>query len=135
MLLYLAANSQAETAYAVHQCARFTHNPKTSHGNAVKRICHYLQGTKTKDMILNLSKQLSVDCFVDVDFAGQWNVEDPQDPLCVQSHTGYVLMVGNCPVQWVLKLQTEVAVSTTEAEYIALSTLFWTYSNSQSHQQ
>ena len=27
MLLYLAANSHPEIAYAVHQCARFTHNP------------------------------------------------------------------------------------------------------------
>ena len=116
MLLYLVENSQPEIAYAVHQCARFTHNPKASHGNAVKRICHYLKRMKTKGMILNPSKQLLVDCLVDVDFAGQWNVEDPQDPLCVQSCTGYILMVGNGPVQWVLKLQTEVAVSTMEAE-------------------
>ena len=28
MLLYLAANSQPEIAYTVHQCAQFTHNPK-----------------------------------------------------------------------------------------------------------
>ena len=32
----------------------------------------------------------------------------------------YVLLIGNCPVLWVSKLQTEVAVSTMEAEYIAL---------------
>ena len=36
MWLYLVANSRPEIAYAVHQCARFTHNPKASHGAAVK---------------------------------------------------------------------------------------------------
>ena len=36
MLLYLVANSRPEIAYAVHQCARFTHNPKASHRAAVK---------------------------------------------------------------------------------------------------
>ena len=122
MLLYLVANSHPEIAYVVHQCARFTHNPKASHRAAVKRICHYSQGTKTKGLILKPSKQLTVDCFVDADFAGQWNVENPEDPLCVKSQTGYVLLVGNCPVHWVSKLQSEISVSTMEAEYISLST-------------
>ena len=72
-------------------------------------------------MILCPSKQLTVDCFV-ADFARQWNMEDPQDALCVKSHTCYILMVGNCPVHWVSKLQSEIAISTMEAEYIALST-------------
>ena len=121
MLLYLAANSHPKIAYAVHQCARFTLNPKASHRAAVKRICRYLQGKKTKGLILKPSKQLTVDCFVDADFAGQWNVENPEDPLCVKSQMGYVLLVGNCPVHWVSKLQSEISVSTMEAEYISLS--------------
>ena len=63
-----------------------------------------------------------IDSCIDADFAGQWNVEDPHDPLCVKLRTGYVLLVGNCPVHWVSKLQTEIVVSTMEAKYIALST-------------
>ena len=121
VLLYLVANFQPEIAYAVHQFAQFTHDRKASHGNAMKRICQYLKGKKNNGMILFPSKQLTVDCFVDSDFAGQWNAEDPEDPLCVKSQTGYVLMVGNCPILWVSKLHTEIAVSTMEAEYIALS--------------
>jgi hypothetical protein len=65
--------------------------------------------------------ELKLDCYVDADFAGLYNVEDAQDPVCVKSRTGYVLTLGNCPLIWVSKLQTEVALSTTEAEYIALS--------------
>ncbi len=41
--------------------------------------------------------------------------------MCVKSRTGYVMMLNDCPVHWVSKLQTEISLSTTEAEYIALS--------------
>ena len=75
-----------------------------------------------KQMLLCSTHELIIDCFVDGAFAGPWNVEDPHDPLCVKSRTGYVLMVGKCPVHWVSKLQSEVGVSMMEAEYIALST-------------
>ena len=39
MMLYLAANSRPDISFAVHQCARFTHNTKASHEEAVLRIC------------------------------------------------------------------------------------------------
>ena len=63
-----------------------------------------------------------VDCFMDADFARQWNSEDPHDPLCIKSHTGHILMVDNCPIQWVSKLQMEITVSMMEAKYVALTT-------------
>ena len=122
MLLYLVYNFHPKIVYAVHQCARFSHNPKASHGAAVKQICRYLQGTKTKGLILKPTKQLTVDCFVDEDFAGQWNVENPEDPLCVKSRPCYVPLVGKCSVHWASKLQSEISVSMMEAEYISLST-------------
>ncbi len=39
----------------------------------------------------------------------------------MKSRTGYVITFASCPVLWCSKLQTEIALSTTEAEYIALS--------------
>ena len=51
-----------------------------------------------------------------------WNVEDPEDPTCcVKSRTSYVIRLGNVPVVWKSKLQTLIAVSTMEAEYVSLS--------------
>ena len=64
---------------------------------------------------------LNIDYYVDSDFAGLWRYEDSQDPTCVRSRTGYTIMIGGYPVLWSSKLQTKIALSTMEAEYIALS--------------
>ena len=122
MLLYLSSNSRPDIAFAVNQCARFSHCSKLLHELAVKRIGRYLAGTKTKGLIINPHTTLSLQMYADADFAGLWNVEDANDPTCVKSHSGYVITLGNIPVLWGSKLQTEIATSTMHAEYIALST-------------
>ena len=120
MLMYLSSNSRPDIQYSVHQCARFNHFPKRSHEDAILRICRYLQGTKHLGLKFKPDGAMKLDCYVDADFCGLHGVEDTQDPVCVKSRTGYCLTLGNCPLIWVSKLQTEVALSTTEAEYITL---------------
>ena len=105
----------------MQQCARFTHNTKASHEEAVLRICRYLKGTINDGMIFKPCKDSTLDCYVDADFAGLWGHEDPLDPICVRSRTGFVITMANCPLVWVSKLQTEIALSTLHAEYVALS--------------
>ena len=122
MLLYLLGHSRPELAFSVSQCARYTFHPKMSHEIALKRIGRYLQGTRTKGMIMKPTNDLNLDCYVDSDFAGLWSFEDDQDPTCVKSRTGFIMLLGGCPLMWSSKLQTEIALSTMEAEYIALST-------------
>ena len=80
-----------------------------------------LAGTKDKGWIFNPTEDLTLDCYVYADFAGLYGVEDNQDPVCIKSSTGYCLTLGGCPLVWVSRLQTEIALSTAEAEYIALS--------------
>ena len=87
----------------------------------MKRICRYLQGTKKNGIVFNSSKKLVVDCYADADFAGLWGHEDPQDPICAKSRTGFVVIFANCPLLWVSKLQTEIALSTLHSEYVSLS--------------
>ena len=119
--MFLVANSRPDIAFAVHQCARFTHCTKKSHEQAVIRICRCLKGTMMDGMIFRPSKNLRVDCYADADFAGLWGSEDPQDPVCVKLRMGYVVTIANCPLLWVTKLQSEHALSTLHAEYVALS--------------
>jgi hypothetical protein len=121
MLQYLAQNSRPDIAFAVNQCARFSHDPKLVHELAVKHICRYLKQTRTEGLIFSPTKELTMDCYVDADFAGLWNSEAPEDPNCVKSRTGYIITLAGCPMIWGSKLQQMIALSTTEAEYLALS--------------
>jgi hypothetical protein len=73
MLLYLE-NTRPDIQFAVNQCARFMQNPRAPHARAVKKICRYLKGTRTKGLCFkatpsNPSKPLRVDCYVDASFA------------------------------------------------------------------
>ena len=87
----------------------------------MKRICRYLAGTIDNGLMYIPDKGMKLDCYVDTDFAGLWGAEDSQSTLAVKSRTGYVLKLGNCPLVWVSKLQSLIALSTVESEYIALS--------------
>eukprot|EP00804_Cyclotella_cryptica_P020131 CCRYP_014912-RA/>CCRYP_014912-RA protein AED:0.34 eAED:-0.30 QI:0/-1/0/1/-1/0/1/0/430 len=120
MLLYLAGHTRPDIAYAVNCCARYMFCPKRSHELALKRIGRYLKATRDRGLVLNPSKLLKVDCYPDADFAGLYGHENPSDPSCVKSRTGFVITVANCPVFWQSKLQTETALSTMEAEIVTL---------------
>jgi hypothetical protein len=125
MIGYLQGHSRSDTTFATSQCARFIHCPKRSHEEALERIGQYMKATGDKGLILhpkNHEVRLDIDCYVDADLAGLWGYEDKQDPSCVKSRTGYVISIAYCPVLWVSRLQTDIATSTMEAEYSALST-------------
>ena len=122
MMMYLAQNSRPDIAFAVHQCARVSHNPQASHEEAVKRVCRYLKGTRSEGLIFEPDGDvLQLDCYVDADFAGNWGSEDPSNPVSVKSRTGFVIKLAGCPLIWCSKLQQMIALSTTESEYLALS--------------
>ena len=117
---FLEKSTRPDIAYAVHQCARFSNDPKDSHGKAVKYIGKYLQGTQDKGIILN-PKDHSFDNWVDADFIGNWNKQTAEvDPSVAKSRTGFIIMYAGCPLVWGSRLQREVALSSTEAEYNAI---------------
>jgi hypothetical protein len=121
MLQYLQGHSRPDITYAVSQCARFVHSPRRSHEIALEHLGRYLKFTSDKGLVLRPSGNIELDCYVDADFAGLWPHEDKEDPTCVKSRTGFVICVSDCPVIWISKLQHEIALSTMEAEYNALS--------------
>ena len=121
MCMYLCNNSRPDISFAVSQCARFTHNPTEKHALYLRRIGRYLLATRDKGLTMSCSKDWKIDCYVDADFAGLYGHEDHADPNSVKSRTGFVIMVGNCPIIWSSKLQTEITLSTMEAEYVACS--------------
>jgi hypothetical protein len=67
------------------------------------------------------NKNLSLDAYCDGDFAGELHQEFAhlRDPYL--SHTCFIIVLAGVPIHWSSKLQTEIALRSTEAEYIALS--------------
>ena len=122
MLLYLSSNTRPDIQFAVHQVARFTHNPKRSHGQALKRIIRYLIHSPDEGIRFTPNLSEGLNCYVDADFAGLWGHEDEQDPVSVRSRTGFTLTLFGCPIIWKSVLQTEQTLSTLAAEYVAFST-------------
>ena len=101
MLQYLQVHTRPDISFAVSQCSRYIHHHTIMHITALKRIGRYLLKTSEKGIILKLSSKLTVECYVDADFAGLWNSEDHSDESCVKNRTGYVLCISKCPVLWI----------------------------------
>lgn len=110
-----------DITFAIHQCARFSSNPTALHELAVKCIGHYLLATKTKGLILHPTNDFKLSMFVDADFTGMWHHEYSELCKCSLSCTGHIILYCSCPIHWASKLQSEIVLSTTESEYIALS--------------
>ncbi|KAH9750255.1 hypothetical protein KPL71_013814 [Citrus sinensis] len=109
-LLYLTA-SRPDIMFSVYLCARFQSCPKESHILAVKRIFRYLIGTINLGLWYPRGTHIDLTCYSDADFAG-YKVDR-------KSTSGTCHFLGHSLVSWFSKKQNSVALSTTEAEYIA----------------
>ena len=121
MLSYLQGHNRPDISMAFHQTSRFCNDTKLSHEKAIMRLGRYLLGTQTKGIVYNPKKSKGYECYVDVDFSGGWIQADSENAENVMSRTGYVIAYAGCPILFFSKLQTEIALSTAESEYIALS--------------
>jgi hypothetical protein len=64
---------------------------------------------------------MGIQCSVDADFAGGWNINTSTIADNVILRTGFVTTYANCPIYWASCLQTEIALSMAKTEYIAMS--------------
>ena len=107
----------------MHPCARFSESPSRSHAEAVKHIGRYLLATRDKGPIICPNDQWHFECWADADFAGNWHQQDAHiDPMTSKSCSGSIVCFAGASTPWTSKMQTITALSTTEAEYITLST-------------
>ena len=120
-LNYLEKGSRPDLSYSVHQCARFSSQPKVEHSKAIRRIIQYLAGTSDRGTIFKPDTSRGLQVHVDADFAGNWDPIDTRNIDTARSRHGYVITLAGCPVCWKSQLQTEVALSSTESEYTGLS--------------
>ena len=122
-LNFLEKSTRPDISVSVHQCARFSEQPKRSHAEAVKSFGHYLLATKDKGLIIHPNELRYFECWVDADFSGNWRPQDAHnDPMTAMSRSRWMVRYTGAPIMWASKMLTITALSTTKAEYIALST-------------
>jgi hypothetical protein len=113
-LLYLAMATRPDIAYSVILLARFASNPSLEHIDAINNVFKYL--SKTKDIGIIYTKDNNINYisgYCDADYTG--------DITSAKLTSGYIFYIANGPITWKSKLQTIIAQSTTEAEYIAIN--------------
>ena len=111
LLQYIALATHPDISYAINKLAQFLNNPGQAHLEAATRVLHYLKGTKK--WTLNLGGPIAnIAGFTDSDWGA-----DCDD---WKSIWAYIFRMGNGAISWKLKKQTSVALSSVEAEYMAM---------------
>ena len=112
-LLYLSMKTRPDITFAVSLAARYSSKPTSQHLKAVKRIFRYLQGTIHYGLLFKRSETKAILGYSDSDWGG--------DVADSKSTSGYLFQLGGTAISWQSKKQSCVALSTAEAEYIALA--------------
>jgi hypothetical protein len=110
-LMYAATSTRPDIAFAVSILSQFMRNPARTHWEAAKDVIRYLKGTATVRLTLGAEAQ-GLEAYVDSDWASQPHRH---------SMSGYAVLLHGTPVAWSSRKQSLIALSTAEAEYIALT--------------
>lgn len=111
-IMYIAVCTRPDIAYAASLLSQYNNCYSETHWKAAKRVLRYLKGTIDYTIVYEKST-FCVDGYIDADWAS--------NQLDRRSYTGYVFKIGESAVSWESRKQRTVALSSTEAEYMALS--------------
>lgn len=112
-LLYAALGTRPDIAFAVQHLSQFTKNPGPEHVAAVKHLYRFVKGTPDKGITFLRSAGLEIRAYLDADWA--------QSLVDQKSISGHVFTQAGGAISWGSKKQVSVALSSLEAEYVALS--------------
>ena len=112
-LLYLSQVTRPDIAYIVNSLSRYNSQPTNEHWVALKRVMRYLKATMHMKLVYKRNINGKITGYCDSDWAN--DIEDRR------SCTGYIFLFQGAAISWNSKKQQTVALSTSEAEYMALS--------------
>ena len=118
---YLSGTHRPGIIFSIHKCAKNSIDPKKIHKEAIKRIGRYLKNTEDKGLFFTSDVLNGLECYANAYFTVAWCREDADQVGSVLSRNVYIIKFANCPIVWGSKIQTEVPLLTTKAEYISLS--------------
>uniref|UniRef100_A0AAV1VK26 Integrase catalytic domain-containing protein n=1 Tax=Peronospora matthiolae TaxID=2874970 RepID=A0AAV1VK26_9STRA len=112
-IMYLMVATRPDLAAAVGSLSQFSSDPCPTHWQALKRVLRYLQATPNHGLEFTREEGSRICGYTDADWAG--------DIESRRSTSGYVFMMSGGCISWKSQKQRTVALSSTEAEYMALS--------------
>lgn len=112
-IMYLMLGTRPDLAFAITSLSQFASAPSESHWTALKRVMRYIRSST--DLAITYSArdcdELSLSGYTDSDWGSTSNDR--------RSIGGYVFLIAGGAVSWQSKKQATVALSSTEAEYMA----------------
>jgi transposase InsO family protein len=117
-LMYLMVTTRPDLAYALGIVSQYLQTPREKHWASVKRIFRYLSGTRDLSLSLGQSEEKTKPTLT-----GYSDADWGTCPASRKSISGYTVFLNGSPLSWASKKQTCVALSSTEAEYVAAGLL------------
>ena len=111
-LMYAMLGTRPDLAFTISTLARFNASPSNSHASAVKRTLRYLRSTRFHGLRYQGSTSQIIG-YCDSDWAGDLDTR--------RSTSGYTFILANAAISWKSRRQPTVALSSTEAEYMAIT--------------
>lgn len=114
-IMWAQGATRPDLSFAVNLLSRFQANPGRAHWNAILHVFAYIKGTLDYQITYHRGTDggLKPYGYVDSDYAGDTDTR--------RSTSGFVFMMAGGAVSWSSKRQPTVSLSTTEAEYMALT--------------
>jgi hypothetical protein len=112
-LMYFVIGTRPDLAHTISFLSQFSSCPTQAHLTAALRVLRYIKTTAHWNLLYPPKRPLNLEGYADASYGS--NLSDRR------SYSGYIFRLGDCAISWCSSKQTSVAVSTTEAEYVALS--------------
>ena len=112
-LMCLSVSSRPDISYAVSSLAQLSSHPTKEHWTALKRLLRYLKGTPNHGILYTKDGANTCTGYMDTDWGGDVNDR--------KSTSEYLFLLSGGAVSWKSQKQRCVALSTAEAEYVAMA--------------
>ena len=114
---WISNNTKPDVAYAANFLGKHRQKPTSQHLEQLKRLWRYLSGTRNLGLTLGGTHGVE-----DLDLWLHCDASWADDPKTQGTIAGHIIYMGDSPIKWQSKQQTIVTLSTTEAEFINMST-------------
>jgi len=118
-IMYLMLGTRPDLAAAICLISQFASNPSRAHLQAAKRILRYLKGISNYKLHLGFAADRGQT--QDLHLHGYSDADWGSDITTSKSVSGYLFYLSGGVISWSSKKQSSVALSSTEAEYMALA--------------